>query len=315
VVIALFVAVLGVMFGKTGEHNRLTRISYLFITLAVLSAAYGGFDIWRKAKGKAASDRATASEMQAVRTARDKAETQYAQTRRVLELNSFELNRPFTYGIFFIDFGMTPDGEGITPPGYTGPFPTLGRAGMQGEVKLTIDGVFDYLFHITSGPAGVITVRREGGDTQVFDPKQPYCYATLTGSCQDSGTVPTNGNWWIDYIVPNYTHGVMLDSSVPLNKFASRAMEAETYGRMTFRIPGLMPQEYEQVIKGLADLHPDLKLYTPMHAKPTEDCENSNIHLPLSLKVSPRSSLKEIIVDFVPGNARFDTVECEDSPV
>jgi len=313
VFIALVVGALGVFFGKGGDRNTLKPISYVFLALVALSGAYGGYDVWSKAKSRKAAEAAAARERDVAKRESADLKGRLADSQRVLELASFDLTRPFRYGIFHIDIGLNADGEPIALKGFTGPFPTFGRGGMQGEVRLKINDVFEFNYDVSSGPGGVVTLAQEGAAPQILKPDSLHCYQNTTGECVGDGQIPVDGAWWVDLIAPEYSHGVRLASSRTLNKLAARALGETSYGVMTFRDPAMTPAEYADVERGVKAMHADLKFYAPMHVAASEECPSA-IRLPVSMRLAPTSKLGSIVIDLVPGSGRFSTVECEESP-
>lgn len=306
ILITLIVGMLGVFFGKTGERNKLAPISFVFLGLMVAAAAYGVYDLRAKAQERAAA--AVAAE------AREAAlEDEVAASRRVLELDSFELTRPFEYGILYIDIGLSPDGP-IQHPGFIGPFPTFGRA-MRGEIHFSIDDVFSYHYDVRAAEDRAVTLARDGAAPVTLKADRLYCYQDAAGDCVNEGATPANGDWWAELIAPDYTHGVMLGTRASLNKLVARTLGEQTYGRMTFRVPGLTEAEHAAAAKGFQAMRPDMKVYAPLRAE-TADCRSA-IHLPAGFLVAPRRAAapEEIVVDIVPGKGRFSTVECEESPI
>jgi len=310
IIITLVTGLLGLVFSKTGKREKMRPIGYVFIALMLGSTTYAVYDLWAKGKSAAAAkqEAAEAKQRQAFLQSR------VNELTRAIELEAFDRTAPFRYGIFYLDIGLGEKGEPIHYSGFTGPFPNLKREGTTGTLHFRIADVFDYSYHLMGDSNGVITLSRESSSAIKLSPDVDYCYQDLKGECLNQEEAPKPGQWWVDLIAPEYTHGVKLATNVSVAKLISEALQASTYGQMVFEIPNLTEQEYRSVLKNLRRPIAQFKFYVPLiNRQGREECQ-SQISLPVKLIPSANSTRRHIEIDLVPGNPRFWTDEREESP-
>jgi hypothetical protein len=307
-VITLVSGLLGVFFSKGGERAKVTWVGWLLVGLIVISGAYGAYNLHRQTEKRA-------EETKAARARERDLRARLANLGRVVLLQAFSIEKPSRYGIFYLDLGITPDGDPVLLPGFTGPFPTAGRAITRGEITLGIEGAFQHEFGIRGGSSGeVILSSVDGGGDQIFKSAVPHCYQTAAGQCVGEGESPVAGRWWVDFIVPEYTHGVMLASTSSVARLVAGVQGAETYGRMRLEIPRLTEAERREITAGLAKIAASFKFYVSL--KDSQDREQclSAILVPVALRVGQPARPEEFVVDFLPAEKRFDGIECEEPP-
>lgn len=315
ILITVLSGLIAFFYARSGERNEVGGIGWVAAALIVVAGSLTLYQTHQNNK-KAAAAREKADELQkrlATAAARQ-------QALVMAQLGGFDMSRPVESGSFYFDIGRQQEGEPYRFAGFVGPFPALtGQA--SGTLQVGVPDAFSYEFTIKPGLAGTLQLKAVGGGGSSYllreteagaqfsplgDAQQPDVEEDGTSGHEPAGTWDASGE---DY---DFGYFLSLSSGTPLRGLVARLAKAESFGRLSYRIPGISEGRKKEIVEAYTRIVPFFVFSTRQTSADDQAQQNcvTRIRVPMTLKPLPSPRPEEIVFNLAAAPEVFDTEVC-----
>ena len=319
--ITMLAGIFGFFWARSGERNKISGIGWTALVFLVAGGIVTVVQTHLKSRSAA---RASA---EAERLSDELRRTQYRQFAVLTTLmGGIRMGRPVESGSFYFDVG-TRDFAPIQFPGFVGPFPALPQNGV-GLLTLDIPALFNNEYRLRPQGAGRLGIfSQDAGlpDFSIAATDAGVDFERL-GPPPEDEQASASGSWVTDAIDQDYSYHLEIAPASPDGSGQSTGAviaalaQAESFGRLLFRIPGLDEAGRRRIIASYARIRPFIVLALPLRPDPDDSGQGCVTRIRVPVEIVPMApdargaNPDDLLFALKPGLRGFDTEICGWTP-